>query len=197
MECPLAGPERPGRIKKAGGRGWCTFQAPTAAACRVADGDVSAGRAGPIGAGFRPKERGPTLAGRPSPWYAVAFAPVSSSVLFYSITTLGCCQPLSAVFRCWQTAGRLSCVLRGALPPWGGRGVGLLLCHCCGLPGRCRKKALDNVPGVVYDWVVGSISLNVKIWRNIVILLNFRLAKCEVAGSDKYCRGFFRAPGKR
>lgn len=82
-------------------------------------------------------------------------------------------------------------------PALGRAGGGAATVPLLRLAGSLPKKALDNVPGVVYDWVVGSISLNVKIWRNIVILLNFRLAKCEVAGSDKYCRGFFRAPGKR
>ena len=39
-----------------------------------------------------------------------------------------------------------------------GRAVPLLPCA-----GSLPKKALDNVPGVVYDWVVGSISLNANL----------------------------------
>lgn len=106
------------------------------------------------------KERGPALAGWPSLKCGRSRVP-PSSVHPYCITTNRCCQGLRCSFLdADKLPGRLAAALRGALPPWGGRGVGLLPCLC--RPAVCRrtKKALDSLAGVWYGKAVGSISLN-------------------------------------
>lgn len=86
---------------------------------------------------------------------------------------------------------------RGALPPWGGRGVGLLPCLC--RPAVCRrtKKALDSLAGVWYGKAVGSISLNVRNLAKFNILLNSHLAKCGHIGPDEIQVGAFFVPRER
>ena len=48
-------------------------------------------------------------------------------------------------------------------PALGRAGGGAAAVPLLRLAGSPPKKALDNVPGVVYDWVVGSISLNANL----------------------------------
>lgn len=50
-----------------------------------------------------------------------------------------------------------------ALPPWGGRGVGLPFRRCRPVLCRRTKKALDSLAGVWYGKAVGSISLNANL----------------------------------
>ena len=131
------------------------------------------------------KERGPALAGWPSLKCGRSRVP-PSSVHSYCITTNRCCQGLRCSFLdADKLPGRLTAALRGALPPWGGRGVGLPLCRCCPVLCRRTKKALDSLAGVWYGRAVGSISLNRNNLAKFYILLNCDLAKCGCIGSDE------------